>query len=384
MIHEANWLIFIIGLFLFSGCGSRKEKDFSSSGKVQSEFSNAKRFMLEKKDGYTILSIINPWQGAEDVTLKYYLVRRGSDVPDELGDTTHLIFVPVRNIICMSTTHLAMISALGEENSISGFSGTDFIYSEKLNNKIKTGQIKDIGYENSINNEMMLKIAPDIVMIYGIGSESGGYVGKIEELGIKVVFNADYLETDPLGKAEWIKVLGALYCREVQADSIFNAEAEAYENLKDFVSSSIKSKPNVMLGLPYRDTWYVSPGNSYTARFINDAGGNYIWNKTSSSYSMPFGLENVYLHALKADFWLNIGTVKTKAEIAATDQRLSGLPCFKNSNLYNNNLRITSTGGNDYWENGAVYPHLILKDMAMILHPDLFSNDSLFFYRKIK
>lgn len=384
MIHEANWLIFIIGLFLFSGCGSRKEKDFSSSGKFQSEFSNAKRFMLEKKDGYTILSIINPWQGAEDVTLKYYLVRRGSDVPDELGDTTHLIFVPVRNIICMSTTHLAMISALGEENSISGFSGTDFIYSEKLNNKIKTGQIKDIGYENSINNEMMLKIAPDIVMIYGIGSESGGYVGKIEELGIKVVFNADYLETDPLGKAEWIKVLGALYCREVQADSIFNAEAEAYENLKDFVSSSIKSKPNVMLGLPYRDTWYVSPGNSYTARFINDAGGNYIWNKTSSSYSMPFGLENVYLHALKADFWLNIGTVKTKAEIAATDQRLSGLPCFKNSNLYNNNLRITSTGGNDYWENGAVYPHLILKDMAMILHPDLFSNDSLFFYRKIK
>jgi iron complex transport system substrate-binding protein len=283
----------------------------------------------------------------------------------------------------MSTTHMAMISALGEENSISGFSGTDFIYSEKLNNRIKEGHIKDIGYENSLNNEMMLKIAPDIVMIYGIGSESGGYIGKIEELGIKVVFNADYLETDPLGKAEWIKVFGALFCREAQADSIFSAEYEAYENLKNFVSSKIKSKPNVMLGLPYRDTWYVSPGNSYTARFIADAGGNYIWNETSSSYSMPFGLENVYLRALTADFWLNIGTVKTKAEISATDQRLTGLSCFKNSKLYNNNLRITSSGGNDYWESGALNPHLILKDIAMILHPDIFSSDSLFFYRKI-
>jgi iron complex transport system substrate-binding protein len=383
VIHEANWLIFIIGLFLFSGCGSPKEKDFSSSDKVQSEFSNAERFMLEKKDGYTILSIINPWQGAEDINLKYYLVRRGTDLPADISDTSHLIFVPVRNIICMSTTHLAMISALGEENSVSGFSGTDFIYSEKLNKRINDGHIKDIGYENSLNNEMMLKIAPDMVMIYGIGSESGGYIGKIEELGIKVVFNADYLETDPLGKAEWIKVFGALYCRETQADSIFSAEVEAYVNLKNFVSSNIKSKPKVMLGLPYRDTWYVSPGNSYTARFIDDAGGNYIWSETSSSYSMPFGLENVYLQALKADFWLNIGTVKTKAEIAATDKRLTGLRCFKNSNLYNNNLRTTSSGGNDYWEKGALYPHLILKDIAMILHPDLFSNDSLFFYRKI-
>ena len=72
-------------------------------------------------------------------------------------------------------------------------------------------------------------------MIYGVGSESSGYVGKIEELGIKVIYNADYLETDPLGKAEWIKLFGALYCREKMADSIFNAEVEAYNNLKSFI-----------------------------------------------------------------------------------------------------------------------------------------------------
>ena len=73
---------------------------------------------------------------------------------------------------------------------------------------------------------MILSISPDLVMMYGIGSESLGYIGKIKELGIKVMFNADYLETDPLGKAEWIKLFGALYCKESMADSIFRSEHE--------------------------------------------------------------------------------------------------------------------------------------------------------------
>jgi len=51
--------------------------------------------------------------------------------------------------------------------------------------------------------------------------------------------------------------------------------------------------------------------------------------------------------------------------------------------LYNNNKRITLNGGNDYWENGSVYPHIILKDIASILHPDLFEDNELYFYRKI-
>ena len=143
-----------------------------------------------------------------------------------------VIMVPVQKIVCMSTTHVAMISALGEENSIAGMSGTGFIYSGELKSRAEEGLIKDVGYEANLNKELILKIMPDITMIYGVGSESSGYVGKIEELGIKVIYNADYLETDPLGKAEWIKLFGALYCRENMADSIFNAEAEAYNNLK--------------------------------------------------------------------------------------------------------------------------------------------------------
>ncbi len=146
-------------------------------------------------------------------------------------------------------------------------------------------------------------------MIYGIGSESAGYLGKIEELGIKVLINADYLETDPLSRAEWIKLFGALYCKENLADSIYESEVEEYSKLKSYIAGNTKSRPKVLLGLPFKDTWYISPGNSFISKLINDAGGNYLWGNTESSVSMPYGIESVYLKGMKADFWLNIGNV---------------------------------------------------------------------------
>jgi len=221
-------------------------------------------------------------------------------------------------------------------------------------------------------------------MIYGIGSESAGYTAKINELGTKVMYNADYLETDPLGKAEWIKVFGALFCKEKMADSIFSAIEANYNRIKDYINANTRSKPAVMLGLPFRDTWYISPGNSYISRLIRDSGGSYLWEKTESSVSMPYGLENVYIQSLNADFWLNPGSVLSKDEIVSLEPRLGSVPPFINGMIFNNNKRINKSGGNDYWESGTLNPHLILKDIASILHPGLFPDHELVYYRKIE
>ena len=382
-IKRKNWKLFFLLIIIIYSCSRNKEKQpenkLPSGSNVVTQ---AERFKLDKKKGSTKVTIINPWQGVQGVNLEYNLVRRGSKLPDGL-DSSMVIFVPLRKVICMSTTHIAMISALGEESSISGMSGPGFIFSESLSRKVEKGLIEDVGYEANMNKELILKISPDIIMMYGIGSESTGYVGKIKELGIKVVFNADYLETDPLSKAEWIKLFGALYCKDSLADSIYKSEVEAYNKIKSFISLNISERPKVLLGLPFKDTWYISPGNSFISKLIRDAGGSYLWENTESSVSMPFGIENVYLKALNADYWLNIGSVNTKMDISSVDQRLQELPCFKKGNLYNNNKRTAPNGGNDFWESGTVYPHLILNDIATILHPDLFSGNELFYYRKI-
>ena len=374
--------ILIITFFITSACGRRDRKRADIFRKAGNEIERAERFTLEKKDGWTEVKIINPWQGATDVSQIYYLVKRGSELPAGL-DSGAVIFVPLKKIICMSTTHLAMISAIGEGKSIVGVSGTNFIYSPELNKNVERGFIADVGYEANLNKELILKISPDLIMIYGIGSESAGYMGKIKELGTKIIINADYLETDPLSRAEWIKLFGALYCKESLADSIYKSEVAEYGKLKSYIDQNTSNKPKVLLGLPFKDTWYISPGNSFIGKLISDAGGDYLWMNTNSSMSMPYGIESVYLQGMKADFWLNIGSVTSKNEISNVDQRLDDLPCFKKDDLFNNNKRITVNGGNDFWESGSLYPHLLLKDIATILHPEIFSEHELTFYRKI-
>ena len=344
--------------------------------------SYAKRLILEQKEGYSQVSVVNPWQGANNIIQNWYLVPVGKAAPRGI-DTISVIHVPVKKIICMSTTHVSMISALGENESIIGFSGTGLIFNRVVNDRVKSRAIKDVGYDDNLNKELILETHPDLIMVFGIGSESAGYIGKLKELGMKVMYNADYLETDPLGKAEWIKLFGALYCKESLADSIFVSIEQKYNQLKDFIRVKTATRPKVLLGLPFKDTWYISPGNSYISNLIRDAGGDYLWENSESMFSMPVAPETVYIKALTADFWLNIGIAKTRDDIVSIDSRLSDLPCYKNGNLFNNTKRINANGGNDYWEGGTVNPDIILTDIASILHPGLFPGRELFYYKKL-
>lgn len=369
---------------VFASCQLRKPSGSENLNDHDiNSISIANRVTLIHKKMYSHLIIRNPWQGAENIVQEWYLVRRGESPPEGV-DSSMIIHVPLKRIICMSTTHLAMINALGETESLCGFSGTRFIYDPLIMDLVKNGNISEVGYEDNIDKEKIISLSPDLIMIYGIGSESAGYISKLRELGIKIVFNADYLETHPLGKAEWIKVMGAFYCKNEMADSIFGELQKRYFRLREFIDSGIKERKKVLLGMPFKDTWYISPGDSYISTLISDAGGEYIWGSIKSKVSMPMALETVFSKAVNADFWINIGSVRSREEITALDSRLESLPCFIKGNLYNNNNRENPGGGNDYWESGSISPDIILKDIASILHPDLFAGYELFYYKPLK
>lgn len=370
-------------LLLMACTGKTGLKEINQTDAIRNDIKYAERFDLQKKKGYILLTIKNPWQGAENVNQSYFLLQNGSSIPAGV-DSANVIHVPIKSIICMSTTHLSMLSGLHEEETLKGISGADFLYEKKLLDLIESNKIADVGYEDNLNTELVIQISPDLIMVYGIGSESAGYLSKLKELGIKILFNADYIETDPLGKAEWIKVFGALFNKEKEADSIFSSLSEEYNNLKSYINKNSKNKPSVFLGLPWKDTWFISPGNSYVSRLISDAGGEYLWKDTKSEISMPFGIENVFIKAINADYWLNTGSVNNRNEITAVDTRLGQLPSFKNGSIYNNNNRVTPRGGNDYWESGSINPQIILKDIASILHPGLFPGYELYYYKKIE
>jgi iron complex transport system substrate-binding protein len=377
-------LILLLIIFISAGCGSSGNGNKHQKKEMESlPGSSAERFTIEKKEGYSVLTIINPWQGASNVSHKWYLVKKGGEVPRGIVEED-VVYVPVSSIICMSTTYIPMIKALGAVETIKGISGSSLVYDNDLKAMIDSGKIADVGYEDNINKELLIRISPDLLVTYGVGSEATGYMNKVRDLGVKVLFDADYLETDPIAKAEWIKVFGALYCREEKAEEIFSSVKTRYADLRSFIAENISVRPKVLLGYPFKDTWFISPGNSFSSKLLSDAGGDYLWKEIKSDVSMPMGVENVWYNALRADFWINPGTAASINEILALDARLGELPCVIKGNIFNNNNRVRTDVGNDYWESGSLNPDVILKDLASIFHPELFPGYTTFYYRKLK
>jgi iron complex transport system substrate-binding protein len=372
----------VILLMIFSCNGKSGKGNYNYD--LPRNNSYASRFRLLSAENYTILEIIDPWQGAENVRQTWYLVPEDEYGSFTAPDEGTVLSIPLKRIVCMSATHVAMVAALGRDDVICAVSGSGLVYNSGLRESIRLGAVRDVGFDEGLNRELLVELAPDIIFAYGIGSESVAYQSKLTELGMKVLYNAEYLETEPLGKAEWIKVFGALFNCSEKADSLFREAETEYNSLKEDVILKGNTRPLVLLGLPWNEAWYISPGNSYMSKLINDAGGDYLWKKTTSNISMPYNLENVYLNAVRADFWINPGSANSIADIEATDYRLKTLGAVIRGNVYNNNKRMTLSGANDYWETGCIRPGLILRDLAKIFDNSMFPDDSLYFYKELK
>lgn len=344
----------------------------------------ANGFLIEKSlknAGVTKLTIFNPWEEARDVSVDYYLVNRDSEISASLAGK-RIIRTPVQRVICLSTTHLAYLDVLGENKSVVGISGSQYISNPEIRDRMGLGNVPDVGYGQNLNYEVMIKLKPDLVLLYGIGSEVTSYSRKLEELGIPVVMVAEYLEETPLGKTEWVKFIGAFFEKGDMADEYFHKVEEEYYRLKDLVKDKIH-KPDVLVGSPYKDAWWVPGGNSYMANLIADAGGNYIGRKNTSHESYVISFENAIAWGNEAEIWINMGNLSTKSEVLAADQRFQSLKVFGNGKMYNNINRLSAHGGNDFWESGTVNPHIILRDLISIFHPGLV-EDELVYYKEIK
>ena len=373
-------------LFVLIGCQiSDKKSNVSlvtdNSKGIGENIRFATGFSIESFDNYKLVEVINPWQGANDVKFQYLLYHSdtlpGNNFPDAVK-----IRVPIKRIICLSTTHIGFISKLNELESIVGIANKDLVYNQFLRNKIIHGELADVGYEQSLNHETLIHLQPDLIMAYGVNSEITGTKDKLRELGLTTVFNGEYLEKSPLGKAEWIKFIAAFYGKDVIADSIFNSIVEDYNNTKQLISN-IEFRPNIMSGLPWKGIWYIPGKESYAVMLIEDAGGNYMW-QIDSHEAVAFNIESVFELAQDADIWINPGASNSLNDIISNDERLSRFKAFNTKSVFNNNRMVNSNGGNDYWESGIVNPQIILKDLISIFHPELIPNYSSYYFKKLE
>ncbi len=341
---------------------------------------HATGFVVEYHKHYKVVNVRNPWRNA-DTTFQYVLVQCGTPVPEGFKET-QVIKVPVNTVVSLSNTHLPHLEKLGLVDKLIGVSAFNQVNTPSVVQKIKAGKLTEVGNNASINVERLLELNPELVTTYGVGTEVDIYP-KLLEAGLKVAINAEYMETSPLGKTEWLKFTALFFNHEAIAEQVFGEIANRYQALAT-KASKVKNRPTVFAGFNFKGTWYMPGGKSYMAKFLDDAKANYLWAADNSAGSLPLAFEAVFERAATADYWLN-GSLSWKSlqQVITEDNRYADFTAVKKSHVFNNNARVNESGGNDYWESGISNPDLVLSDLIKILHPELLPAHKLIYYRQM-
>jgi iron complex transport system substrate-binding protein len=358
-----------------ANCGSKRQQ---ANPAVEHEIytpKHAKGFALFGNGDTIVLKVTNPWQFADNIEFNYILT------PNASPNARNEIKTPITKAICMSTTHVAFISALEKVSSIVGVSGLKHVSDSAVVAMGKENRVVDVGYDSNLSYELIFSIAPDVVFAYGVQGEFAAVEKRLNDLGIKVVYFGEYMENTPLGKAEWIVAMSVFFGDLHNAKMAFDRIESDYNDARK-LSENVAEKPKVMFNISYGDTWYMPGTDSYMVKFVSDAGAEYIYPDNSGRNSWPMNIEKAFDIARNADFWLIGNESKSLDELKNTDHRMAEIPAFKRKRIFNSNLRSNGYG-DDFWESGIVNPDIILKDLIKIFHPQIIPDHDFFYYRHL-
>ncbi len=341
----------------------------------------AQNLSVEYHKHYKVVTITTPWPGATE-PIRYALVQCGTPAPQGF-QPEEIIEVPVRTIVTLSTTYLPFLDELGVLDRLVGVDDTTYVSNPKVLKMAEEGKLATLGYGAGINVEKALELQPDLIMAYGSGAPDHDAHPVLLKAGLKVAINAEWMDTSPLGRAEWGKYIALFFNKEAAAEALFAETQRKYTELSR-LTADLPEKPSVFANTPYQGTWYMPGGRSYVATLFKDAGANYLWADDPSTGSLSLSFEAVFERAKDADFWLNIGFFSTLKDLKAADPRFAEFAAFQKGNVWNNDAKVTPQGGNDYYETAVAHPELVLADLIKIFHPDLLPDHTFIYYRPVK
>lgn len=378
------YFLLLLGLLLGCRESGTPDKDGSVSGLKVWTPEYARGFATETTgNGVVYLTVKNPWPGASR-DFRYALVPREalSEFTPPEGGLDGVVGTPVERIVLTSTTHIPSLETLDMEQRLVGFPGLDYISSPRTRERIQSGAILELGANEQLNTERVLSLDPDLVVGFGVSGAPSSYQA-LEASGIPVVYNGDWMEEDPLGKAEWIVFFGLLLGEEAAAKTAFEKVENAYMEAKALAAAAPDS-PTVLSGALYRDVWYLPAGDSWAARFIRDANARYLWEDSPGTGSLSLSLETVLEKGAGADFWIAPSQFISYGEMRRTNQHYAQFRAFRDRKVYTYALSQGPGKGMTYYERGPGRPDLILKDLIHWLHPGLLPSHTPVFFKPLK
>ena len=378
---KSNFFIFLATCILLVSCGDEEKIEKVYDAEPEPIFipqSYAEGFRIVDFFTHKEIDVYN--KGL--LVNTYILYNEKATKPDVSIKNAVYVKTPVRNVAAMSSLYVGFLERLSLTSSIKAVDNVDYISNKKVIDGVAAKTISQLAIAGNINEELSIALHPDLIINYGSGRLQSDKQEKLANAGIPMVYCLDHLETNPLGRAEWIKFIAYFYEKEKLADSLFKITEQNYLALKDQAGQA-KEKPSVLTELKLSDAWYVPGGKSFMATLINDANAQYCWANDTTIGSLPLSFEQVYEKASGADYWLNVLFCKSLNDIKKLDNRYTNFKAFKNKQVFNNDLLVTPQGGNAYWETGLIEPDKILNDRVKILHPELLKEKPFNYYRQL-
>ena len=368
----------LLGLLLALGVGC-KSKHSASTGEALSavRMEYAGRIRIDSSEHYILVRIQNPWDTAR-ILHTYVLVDREAELPEGLPKGT-LVRTPVEKALVYSSVHCGLLSELGAIDQIGGICDLQYIEIPEIQDRCASGRMIDAGNSMNPDIEKIIDFHPDAILLSPF-ENSGGY-GRIEKLGIPIIECADYMETSPLGRSEWMRFFGLLFGKRRQADSLFTAVRADYLQLCDLVKS-VNQRPTVISELKSGSAWYVPGGKSTTGRLYQDAGATYMWAEDEHSGSIPLSFETVFDRGQDADFWLfkyNRQQDKTLTELKSDYASYAGFRAFQTGQVYGCN-----SGQVPFYTETPFHPERLLEDLIRIFHPGVLPAGECRYFKRLE
>lgn len=371
------WLVLVFGsATFFTACTSFGQPAASGEVLAFDTLRYAKGFTVQRYDTYTAVEIPDPWDSTR-VLQRYLLVDRTRPVPAGLPKGT-VVKVPARKVVVYTSVHAAILDQLGVIEQVAGVCEPRYMDTPAIQEGVASGRIADLGEATSPDIEQMIELGAELIIASPFQNSS---YGPVEKIGIPILEAADYMESLPLGRTEWVRLYGLLFGKEAVADSIFRATEQRYLDLKA-LAADVSHRPTVLTEKRFGSTWFVPAGDSYMAHLYKDAGGAYLFGDLPGSGSVPWAFESVFDRAIHADVWFikyNSASDLTYGELRTEYAPYAHFDAFRNRRIYGCN-----TGTVPYYEEFPIHPDYLLHDLIVLLHPELLPGDTTRYFFPMK
>ena len=368
---KAKFFLLISLVVLLVACrGNVAENQVVTTDSI---ITQAQLLAMERADGYTLVTIRDPWKSG-GVLHRYVLVPTKAQLPANLPEGT-IVRTPLRRALVYSGVHTSVMRELGVYDAIKGVCDAQFFTDPEVLADIKDGKLADCGSSMAPTIERVIDMQPDGILL---SPYQDATYGQITALDIPIIECADYMETTPLGRAEWVKFYGELLGQRERADSLYEAVEQAYNELKAKVGKEGKNtSPLVLTEMVISGIWNVPGGNSYMARLIQDAGGIHPWADDKSTGSLNLDFNQVLAVAHDADVWLiKSFNIHTYADLKGAYSLNDQFEAFKQHKVY-----VCDTNATRFYERFPFHPDILLLEYYNLLNHHL---DQLQFFKPLE